>query len=64
MVAQYRDKIDEVMADRERITGALAAGVRDALRRHKQAGNPVVVWRDGEMVWLQPDQIDVREEQA
>lgn len=54
----------EVMADRERITGALAAGVRDALRRHKQAGNPVIVCRDGEMVWLQPDQIDVWEEQA
>jgi len=23
----------------------------------KQAGNPVVVWRDGKMVWLKPEEI-------
>jgi len=57
--AQYRDKIDEVLADRERITQALADGVREALKKHKQAGNPVVVWRDGKMVWLKPEEIEV-----
>jgi hypothetical protein len=35
--AQYRDKIDEALADRERITQALADGVREALKKHKQA---------------------------
>ena len=59
MGAQYRDKIDEVLADRERITQALADGVREALKKHKQAGNPVVVWRDGKMVWLKPEEIEV-----
>jgi hypothetical protein len=57
--AQYRDKIDEALADRERITQALADGVREALKKHKQAGNPVVVWRDGKMVWLKPEEIQV-----
>ena len=59
MGAQYRDKIDEALADRERITQALADGVREALKKHKQAGNPVVVWRDGKMVWLKPEDIQV-----
>lgn len=57
MVAQYRDKIEEAIADREKITDALASGVREALKRHKQAGNPVVVWRDGKMTWIKPEEI-------
>jgi len=57
--AQFRDKIEETLADREKITDALAAGVREALKRHKQAGNPVVVWRDGKTIWLKPEEIQV-----
>lgn len=59
MGAQYRDKIEEAFADQEKITDALATGVREALKKHKQAGNPVVVWRDGKMVWLKPEEIQV-----
>lgn len=29
------------------------------LLRHKLLGQPVVVWRDGKVVWLQPDEIPV-----
>jgi hypothetical protein len=60
--AEYRDKIDEALADWERITQAIADGVREALKKHKQAGNPVVVWRDGKMVWLKPEEIQARDE--
>lgn len=57
--AQYRDKIEEVLSDREKLTAALATGVREALKKHKMAGNPVVVWRDGKTVWLKPEEIQV-----
>jgi hypothetical protein len=57
--AQYRDKIEEALADREKILKAIETGVREALKKHKQAGNPVVVWRDGKMVWLKPEEIQV-----
>ncbi len=40
------------------IDEAIAEGVRDALRRHKQAGNPIAVWRDGQVVWIPPEEID------
>jgi hypothetical protein len=59
MAAQYKDKIEEVIADRDRITQALAEGVKDALKMHKLAGNPVVVMKEGNMVWLRPEEIAV-----
>jgi hypothetical protein len=39
---------------------ALARGVLEALRRHKQAGVPVVEWRDGRAVLVPPEEIDLR----
>lgn len=39
------------------ILEALRLAVREALLRHKQAGNPVAVWRDGRVVWVQPEDI-------
>jgi hypothetical protein len=26
---------------------------------HKRAGNPIAVWRDGQVVWLSPEEIPV-----
>ena len=43
----------------ERIQNALAAAVRDALLRHKRDGNPVAIWRDGKVVWIDPRDIPV-----
>lgn len=56
---KHRDKIAEAFSNPEKITQALAKGVRDALLKHKQAGNPIVVWRDGKIVWLDPEKIPV-----
>lgn len=56
---KHKDSIAEAFANPGIITHALAQGVRDALLKHKQAGNPVVVWRDGKIVWLKPEEIPV-----
>ena len=58
-VEKYKDRITEALADKDKITQALTQGVHDALLKHKQAGNPVVVWHDGKMVWLKPEDIPV-----
>lgn len=55
MAAQYRDKIDEALADKELIKKALASAVHDSLVKHKQAGNPIVTIKDGNMVWIKPN---------
>jgi hypothetical protein len=39
------------------ITKALADSVKDVLKRHKQAGNPVVVMKGDSRVWLKPENI-------
>lgn len=46
----------------EEITPAYQRAVRDALLKHKRAGNPVVVERGGRMVILQPDEIIIEDE--
>ena len=47
----------ERVEDIPRILEAMRQAVREALLRHKQAGNPVAVWQDGRVVWIQPKDI-------
>jgi hypothetical protein len=57
---KHRDKIAEAFSNPETITRALAQGMRDALLKHKQTGNLVVVWRNGKAIWLKPEEIPVQ----
>ncbi len=41
------------------IDEALAAAAREARRRHKLLGHPIVVWQDGQVVRIPPEQIVV-----
>lgn len=59
MVAQYKDKIVEAIADKELIKNAMATAVQEAILKHKQAGNPIVAMKNGQMVWLKPDEINI-----
>jgi ABC-type sugar transport system substrate-binding protein len=52
--------IDELMRDGKLIDAALARAVREALRRHKQAGVPIVVWRNGKTIEIPPSRIRIR----
>ena len=50
-----------LFADGREIDAALAKAVREALLQHKRAGNPIAVWRDGQVVWIPPEEIEVDE---
>jgi len=41
----------------EQIMDAFSRGIRTALLQHKQAGIPIVVWRDGKVVEIPADEI-------
>ena len=43
----------------DRISDACQRAVREALQRHKTAGNPIAISRDGKVVILQPDEIEM-----
>jgi hypothetical protein len=57
MEEKTEKNIDEIFRDGTLIDKALKQGVRDALIRHKRAGNPIVAWRDGKIVWIPADEI-------
>ncbi len=45
--------------DLPRMMAEMQLAVREAILRHKQAGNPICTWRDGQVVWIQPEDIPV-----
>lgn len=46
-------------SDNRALTEAMGAAVREALRTHKLLGEPIVVWRDGQVVWVPADEIEL-----
>jgi hypothetical protein len=52
-----RSGIAERLADRTVIEAAIQRAVREAVLAHARAGHPVATWRDGKVVWLQPEEI-------
>ncbi len=50
------------IAESRSLESALRLAVRDALIQHKRAGNPICVWRDGKVVWIPADEIQIDEE--
>lgn len=58
-MSEPKPTIDEIFADGRAIDEALTEAARDARRRHKALGNPMATWIDGEVVWVQPEDIVV-----
>jgi hypothetical protein len=40
------------------IDEAMNAAVRDAVQLHKEKGLPMVVWRDGKILWISPEEAE------
>lgn len=43
----------------EKIRLAFDEGIKEARRKYKEAGVPMVVSREGKIVYIQPDEIDI-----
>jgi hypothetical protein len=50
--------IGEIFAEGTPIDEALRRGVREAIRQHRLAGVPMVVWRDGRIVHIPAEQLE------
>jgi hypothetical protein len=53
------DKISQIMNDPDKVRDIIQSGINAALLKHKQAGNPVCGWKNGEVFWVQPENIIV-----
>ncbi|HWK09057.1 MAG TPA: hypothetical protein VNR64_03340 [Vicinamibacterales bacterium] len=51
--------LDQLFEDGRSIDEALREAARDARRLHKALGNPMATWKDGQVVWIQPEDIDI-----
>ena len=51
--------IDEIRRNGAEIDNAVARAGREARLKHKQLGVPLVVWRDGQVVEIPPEEIVV-----
>ena len=52
------DERAEILAhDTDFITASIRRAVREAIEEHYRAGNPIAIWRDGEMVTVPPEDI-------
>lgn len=57
-----RPNTGDVLENTRQVTERLAVAVREALLDHKRAGNPVAIWRDGKVVIVPPEEIDLYDE--
>jgi hypothetical protein len=62
MTKEQEANIAAILKDRPRVRKALRDSVQKALRIHKAMGVPIVVWQDGKVVEIPPEQIELLEE--
>jgi len=51
--------IEDRLRDWTGIDRAMREGLRETMLRHKRLGQPIIVWRNGQVVEVAPEDIDV-----
>ncbi len=51
------DRITRLFREGNGIDQAIIKGVYEAIQRHKKLGYPIVVWKDGKVTWIEPEEI-------
>ena len=54
--------ISNMLKDSGKFMTAVNQAVQNTLRVHKLLGQPVVVWKDGKVVWVPPEEIELQEQ--
>jgi hypothetical protein len=57
-----RKDLRTIMLDTDLVEQALHKAVVQTIIRHKRLGNPIVVWRDGKVVWIPAEEIQIPDE--
>ena len=61
MSSEKEINIPEILKDRPRVQKALRDAVQKAIRFHKLMGRPIIVWKDGKVVEIPPEEIQLEE---
>lgn len=49
----------ENLQDHDWVTAAIQRGARQALIKHKAMGVPIAIWREGKVVLVPPEEIEI-----
>ena len=63
MATEPARDISEILSDPAVVVQAAIEAAQDAIRRHKQMGFPMAVWRDGKVAWVAPEELERKEEE-
>jgi hypothetical protein len=58
-MSDNKSTLDELFEDGRAIDEALKEAARDARRLHKALGNSMATWKDGQVVWVRPEDINI-----
>lgn len=56
--------VRQIMLDGTAVQRALRESRLRMLDRHKRLGNPIVVWKDGQVVWIPAEDIQIPDAEA
>lgn len=59
MSQRRSDDIESIIRDGAAIDRAIIAARRRVILRHRQLGVPLVIWRDGQVVEVPPESVDL-----
>lgn len=62
MKANGKISVSDRMRDSKGMEDAMAEAIQETVREHKLLGFPIVVWRDGKVVWVPPEEIELTDE--
>jgi len=57
MIDKPKPDMQSILTHRPTVDAAIREARREAIRQHRMANRPMVVWRDGAIVWIPPDQL-------
>lgn len=64
MTTNDNQNLNLVHLDPQRVQAAMQRAVQEAIWEHKQLGHHIIVWRDGKIVRLPPEEINVEKPSA
>ena len=62
MTNESEKDIGRLFRERKPIDEALNAAAREAVKRHRQQGQPLVVYRNGQTILISPDEVEDADE--
>ena len=62
MKVEKSEELKSLMLETDLVEHAIHRAVVRAIDRHKRLGQPIVVWREGKVVWIPAEEIEVPRE--